>query len=78
MAYTAKLGKVINVKDNDTLNMRAGVGTNYRVVQRLSPNDTVTLTNKAARPKGSKHDWVQIKTLEGNIGWVNSYFIRRQ
>jgi LysM repeat protein len=54
-----------------TLNIRTGPGVIFAIVGKLAYNEQVTLIGKA-----SSGTWVQIRTVGGSVGWVNSIHIR--
>lgn len=53
------------------VNMRAGPGTNYGVVETLT-RGTVTEVLSL-----SDNGWAQIKTYEGQIGWMSAEFLTK-
>ena len=47
----------------DTVNLRAGPGTNHSVVTKLSKYDIVKTLEK-------RDDWAKVQTAEGQSGWM--------
>jgi len=56
----------------DRLNVRAGPGTGYQVIAKLSPGETVTATARNADA-----DWVQVDlpTVDGGFGWASGRYL---
>jgi LysM repeat protein len=54
-----------------TLNIRSGPGVIFSILGKLQYNEQITLIGKA-----SSGTWVQIRTVGGTVGWVNSILIR--
>lgn len=66
--------QVTGVSSNDTLNMRSGPGTNYKVVAR-APNGTV-LRNLGCEGSGSSR-WCEVETKDGNVrAWVKGTYLK--
>jgi len=57
--------------DTGTLNIRTGPGVIFAIIGKLQFNEQITLIGKA-----SSGTWVQIRTVGGNVGWVNSIHLR--
>ncbi|WP_339318796.1 N-acetylmuramoyl-L-alanine amidase [Paenibacillus sp. FSL R10-2734] len=53
----------------DSLRIRSGPGTQYKVLGSLKAQDTVALLLH-------QNDWARIRTANGNIGWVAEQYIR--
>lgn len=53
----------------DSLRIRSGPGTQYKVLGSLKAKDTATLLLH-------QNDWAQIRTASGDIGWVAAQYIR--
>jgi len=61
---------VVNVADWDTLNVRAGPGTHFRVETELIPGTCgIELTGRR------QGDWIEIQS-GGIIGWVHGHYIK--
>lgn len=69
---------VINVASNDTLNMRSGAGTKFKIVEKLSPGAIIMATQNYTKPADSKHQWVKIISATGKAGWVNTHYLKIQ
>src|SRR4030095_11740416 len=54
-----------------TLNIRSGPGVIFSIIGKLQYNEQITLIGKA-----SSGTWVQIRTVGGLEGWVNSIHLR--
>ena len=54
-----------------TLNLRAGAGTEYAVIGKLSRGTGCTILE-------SKGNWRRIKTLKGTKGWVSANYLTKQ
>ena len=61
--------KVVNVKSNDTLNVREGVGVSHPVIEKLKPGSEVSLLD-ATKKAANKQVWQKIETQSGKTGWV--------
>jgi LysM repeat protein len=57
--------------DTGRLNIRTGPGVIFAIIGKLSYNEQITLIGKA-----SSGTWVQIRTVGGSVGWVNSIHLR--
>lgn len=53
----------------DSLRIRSGPGTNFRIQGSLKAGDTVT-------PLLSQNGWMRIRTVNGKTGWVASQYMR--
>ncbi|WP_313637864.1 N-acetylmuramoyl-L-alanine amidase [Paenibacillus sp.] len=53
----------------DSLRIRSGPGTQYKVLGSLKAKDTVALLLR-------QNDWARIRTASGEIGWVAAQYIR--
>ncbi|WP_340005124.1 N-acetylmuramoyl-L-alanine amidase [Paenibacillus sp. FSL K6-0276] len=53
----------------DSLRIRSGPGTQYKVLGSLKAKDTVALLLR-------QNDWARIRTTSGEIGWVAAQYIR--
>lgn len=53
----------------DSLRIRSGPGTQYKVLASLKAKDSVTLLLR-------QNDWARIRTASGDIGWVAAQYIR--
>lgn len=53
----------------DSLRIRSGPGTHYKVLGSLKSQDAVTLLHR-------QNDWARIRTTSGEIGWVAAQYIR--
>ncbi|MBY3623164.1 SH3 domain-containing protein [Acinetobacter sp. CUI P1] len=53
----------------DSLRIRSGPGTQYKVLGSLKAKDTVALLLR-------QNDWARIRTASGDIGWVAAQYIR--
>lgn len=65
---TACLATEMYVGDITKLNLRAGRGIKYQVIETLTPGERVTVLSTAG-------DWTKIGTLSGNEGWVVSKYL---
>ena len=74
VAYTNNQSyKIINVANWDTLNIRSGAGTEYRVISEIPPNASgITLIGDEREVNGST--WVKI-LWDGQKGWVNKRYL---
>lgn len=71
---TAALYAVVDVLPSDVLNVRAGPGTGYEVIDRFAYNATgIRLTGPAAQANGAS--WVQVERPAGGAGWVNAAYL---
>ena len=61
--------RVVDVTSWDVLNMRAGPGTRYRIVDTI-PHDGSGIENLAA----GVGNWMRVR-YAGRIGWVNSRYL---
>lgn len=50
------------------LNLRAGPGTNYRIIQRLYAGQGVNDT-------GSQGNWLRVQLADGTVGWTSSRYL---
>ncbi|MCR5636734.1 MAG: Ig-like domain-containing protein [Clostridiales bacterium] len=66
-----KVGDVMKVNVDDSLNVRSGPGTDYSIVAVLKNGDTVTL----ADTKLYNTSWYKIKLSSGLIGYCNSRYL---
>lgn len=53
----------------DSLRIRSGPGTQYKMLGSLKAKDTVTLLLR-------QNDWARIRTASGDTGWVAAQYIR--
>lgn len=53
----------------DSLRIRSGPGTEYKILGSLKAKDTVTLLLR-------QNNWARIRTTSGEIGWVAEQYIR--
>jgi len=67
---SAQVGSAAAV-NTGTLNIRTGPGVIFAIIGKLAYNEQITLIGKA-----SSGTWVQIRTVGGNVGWVNSIHLR--
>jgi hypothetical protein len=69
-ASFAQTGETIVVVNADTLNVREGPGTNYRVLDRVTRGISlvVLLRNDAG-------DWLQVRTPSRVVGWVSALYV---
>ncbi|MBZ0287051.1 MAG: LysM peptidoglycan-binding domain-containing protein [Anaerolineae bacterium] len=70
LGVSAQAGSAAAV-NTGTLNIRSGPGVIFTIIGKLQYNEQITLIGKA-----SSGTWVQIRTVGGNVGWVNSIHIR--
>lgn len=68
--------RVANMATGDTLNVRAGPGSNYPVVGRIS-RESKEITLRPGRTANGSTVWQQI-SVGGYTGWVNEIYIRRE
>lgn len=66
-------GTVVNVKANDTLNVRAGAGGNAPLISTLHPGAKVTVTGEAMNDKTK---WYSIDVPGDADGWVAAAFVK--
>jgi uncharacterized protein YgiM (DUF1202 family) len=72
----AKRYRVINVKRNDTLNMRFGPGSQYKKIGEIPANaKDLTLEQCKLSTKGGR--WCKVK-YKANSGWVSALYIQEQ
>jgi uncharacterized protein YgiM (DUF1202 family) len=56
------------------VNLRAGPGTTYRILAKLTPGDPITVLGRAANP-----DWLRIRVeATGQTGWVAADLVQVQ
>ncbi|HEY4432329.1 MAG TPA: N-acetylmuramoyl-L-alanine amidase [Paenibacillus sp.] len=53
----------------DSLRIRSGPGTQYKMLGSLKAKDTITLLLR-------QNDWARVRTASGDIGWVAAQYIR--
>ena len=70
LGVSAQAGSAAAV-NTGTLNIRSGPGVIFSIIGKLQYNEQITLIGKA-----SSGTWVQIRTVGGTVGWVNSILIR--
>lgn len=70
LGVSAQAGSAAAV-NTGTLNIRSGPGVIFSILGKLQYNEQITLIGKA-----SSGTWVQIRTVGGTVGWVNSIHIR--
>lgn len=54
-----------------TANLRAGPGTNYQIVGKVSPGDDIEVTGKDKSGK-----WYQVKTTKHNEAWIAGFLLK--
>ena len=68
---------VAYISTGNLLNVRSGPSTNDAILETLGPHDTGLVgTGQVQNVSGSR--WVEIRTVSGGTGWVNSAFITEQ
>ncbi len=65
--------QVVNVKSNDSLNIRSGAGTGYPVISTIPFNGRTVMSTGQTQRVG-RSTWVEVVWL-GQIGWVNKRFL---
>lgn len=55
----------------DVLNLRAGPGSSYRIVEVLKMGDSLTINGRSLYS-----DWLEVKTESGKQGWVFSPYVQ--
>ncbi|MBN1284695.1 MAG: SH3 domain-containing protein [Anaerolineae bacterium] len=60
----------INSTGGDTVNVRAGAGTNYDVVTKLPEGAVVDITGGPAQDQVNYYTWWQVRSAGGQTGWV--------
>lgn len=70
LEVSAQVGSAAAV-NTGKLNIRTGPGVIFAIIGKLSYNEQITLIGKA-----SSGTWVQINTVGGTVGWVNSIHLR--
>ena len=68
--------KVANVKHWDVLNMRSGPHHTKPIVERLAPS-LRCVKKLGDEKKSGRQLWWKIKSPKGNVGWVNSSYLRQ-
>jgi uncharacterized protein YgiM (DUF1202 family) len=58
------------VTASKSLNLRSDAGTLYSVIEVLAAGDVLTLTGD------QRGNWVQVRTVDGATGWVNSNYCK--
>jgi hypothetical protein len=58
------------IDNGDGLNMRAGPGTEARIVARLLPNTPLTIIARS-----EDNEWLQVIAATGDEGWVSAPFV---
>lgn len=61
---------VFDVREDDTLNVRSGPGTDYNVVSELAFDATDVFTNGLAARAGNGWIWIRVRTSDGTVGWA--------
>jgi uncharacterized protein YgiM (DUF1202 family) len=56
---------------SQTLNVRSGPGTSFGILQTIGLNQLVGLVGR-----NNASDWVQVRLVNGTVGWVSAQFIR--
>lgn len=56
------------VTDEWRINLRSGAGTGFRILQVLETGDSVQVLERGG-------DWTQVRTSNGNVGWVPSQYL---
>ncbi len=62
----------VYVNDEQVINMRAGIGSQFRIVKLLKTGTTLTLLET------HKEGYSKVKTQSGKIGWVLTRFLTHQ
>lgn len=60
----------LGVANVDELNLRRGTGSDFDVIRKLSRGDQVELIGR-----NDAGDWLQVRTANGDTGWVSSQYI---
>jgi N-acetylmuramoyl-L-alanine amidase len=55
----------------DVLNLRIGPGASYKVVETLKKGDKLTISGRSLYS-----EWLQVKTADGDQGWVFSPYVQ--
>ena len=50
------------------LNLRAGPGTNHKILTRLFPDDDVTYVEE-------RGNWLKVRLRNGEVGWASETFL---
>ncbi len=69
-ASFAQTGETTVVVNADTLNVREGPGTNYRVLDRVTRGTSLVVLSRNA-----SGDWLQVRTPRGVVGWVSALYV---
>ncbi len=68
--------RVTAVATDDTLNVRAGAGTDFDVIFELAPNATGVVRTNTAPALVGQNEWVEVYgPVSGTRGWVNFNFL---
>ncbi|MBW7880935.1 MAG: SUMF1/EgtB/PvdO family nonheme iron enzyme, partial [Anaerolineae bacterium] len=59
------------VASSQAVNVRAGPGTDYRVVAVADANITITILGQ-----NTEGDWLQVRTSDGRSGWISASQVR--
>lgn len=68
---------VVLVGEDDVLSVRSGAGVGNAVVAELQPHTRNLIPTGGAEASGGQR-WLEIRLPDGDVGWVNSYFITEQ
>lgn len=67
--------QIVNVRADDSLNIRAGAGVNQPVISTIPANGRTILSTGNTQQVGNS-TWIEVVWL-GQIGWVNGFYLTR-
>lgn len=67
--FTAHAQELIYVKATASLNIRSGAGMNYKVVEVVAKNSSLTVLDR------SNKSWIKVKTANGHTGYCSADYI---